>query len=209
MSSSKNGQKAVKDLRSALDETFSYLERLAASAEGDHHQFTEQPYDDKSIVFIHTTLRHGLMPSNVDEAVSSLRSIESDIKRITAKVDEEFMRTTKLYNLSINQKPSSTNDSPRSAAMMTIRDKLIQILKPRKSRRIRTRDGDGSSKGEIISVIAPHTKEAQRSSSYNVPTISLLLQLPPELLILIITALHDDFLQDLARGTNTLPALRL
>jgi len=93
---------------------------------------------------------------------------------------------------------------------MTIRDKLNRLLKPRKSRKTGARDEDETSKGEII---APHVTEAQRSSPANVPTISLLLRLPPELLILIITALNEDFLQDLPRGTphgtDPLPALRL
>ena len=157
------------------------------------------------MAFVKTALRRSLPQSNVDDAVSSLQIIQSNVKRCTERVDEAFMRTMKLYNLSI----SSTHDSPLSSAMVAIRDNLIQLLKPWKSTRTRASSENGSSKGEIISVIAPHIRKAQRSSSPSLPTISLLLRLPPELLIIIITALNDDYLQGPPRGTNHLPALRL
>lgn len=187
-----------------MDETFNCLKCLAARGESGHSQFTDLSYDNKSISFVQTALQRSPPRSNVDDAVSSLRSIQSNVKRCTEKVDGAFIHTMKLYDLSIN----STCDSPLSSTV-TIRDNLIQLLKPWKSTRIRSSGENGSSKRGIISVIAPHIGKAQISSSPSVPTISLLLQLPPELLILIITALNDDYLQGLPRGLDPLPNLRL
>jgi len=92
--------------------------------------------------------------------------------------------------------------------MMAIRHKLIRLLKPRKSKTSGEGDEDGDPDGVSSPAIAPDIREAQRPGSPD--GADLLLQLPPELLILIITALDDDFLQDPPRArTDTLPALRL
>jgi len=196
-----NGQKAVEDLHSALEDTFDYLKRLAASAKDDHSPLTELPYDDGSLVFIQTSLRHSSM--SLDNAVSRLRSIQSDIQKNRDKVDDAFLRTMGLYNL------SSKHTSTSSPAVMAIRDKFIRLLKPRKYRRTGAGGENRGLNGDLTSAIAPNIREAQEPSSPYVPTSSLLLQLPPELLILIVTVLNDDSLEDISHRTNPLPTLRL
>ena len=190
----------MEDLRSALEETFCYLKRLAAGAKGDHSPLAELSYDEGSLVFIQASLRHSPMSPNMDDAVSCLRSIQSEIEKHKDKVDDAFLRTMELYNLIGNQQPrTSTN----SSTVLTIRDKFIRLLQPRKYRRI------GGLNGDSTSAIAPNIREAQGPSSPCVHTNTLLLQLPPELLIIIIAILNDDSLEDLPRRTNTLLTLRL
>ena len=171
----------MEDLRSALEGTFDYLKRLAAGAEDDHGPLTELPYNEESLVFLRTSLQHSPVSSKMDNAISCLRSMQLDTKNYRDKVDEAFLRIVEINN-------QQTSISTRSLAMMTIRDNFIRFLKPRKSRR----GGVGS-----------------ENRPPDAPTSSLLRQLPPELLILIITFLNDDSLEDLPRRTNPLPNLRL
>ena len=206
---SMNRQRAVKDLHNALDETFDCLKQLTAGAdqEDNHTQLTELPYNDRSLVFIRASLQHSPTPSKVDDAVSSLHSVQSDIRRCKEKVDDAFLRTAKLYNLSNIQQPSTpTGGSPRSSIMMSIHNKLVRLFKPRNFRRAGAGDEYKRSNGESASAIAPTSKDRQ---SPDVSTSSVLLQLPNELLILIITDLNEDFLEDIPRGTDPLLALRL
>ena len=171
----------MEGLRSALEGTFDYLKRLAAGAEDDHSPSTELPYNEGSLVFLRTSFQHSPVSSEVDNAVSCLQSMQLDTKKYRDKVDDAFLRIVE-----INNQPTSISTS--TLAMMTIRDNFIRFLKPRKSRR----GGLGSD-----------------NRPPDAPTSGLLLQLPPELLILIITLLNDDCLEDLPRRTNPLPALRL
>ena len=187
----------MEDLRSALEETFCYLKRLAAGAKGDHSPLAELSYDEGSLVFIQASLRHSPMSPNMDDAVSCLRGIQSEIEKHKDKVDDAFLRTMELYNLIGNQQPRT------SSTMLTIRDKFIRLLKPRKYRRT------GGLNGDSTSAIAPNVRDAQETSSPYVLSNSLLLQLPPELLIIIITVLNNDSLEDLPRRINPLPTLRL
>ena len=203
---SDNGRKAVEDLRRALEETFDYLKRLAAGAKGDHSPLAEPPYDEGSLVFIQASLRHSLMSPKVDDAVSCLRGIQSDIQKYREKVDDAFLRTMELFNLIGNQPPRT---STSSSMVLTIRDKFNRLLKPRKYRRAGAGGENRGLNGDITPVIAPNIPDAQETSSPYVLTTSLLLQLPPELLIIIITVLHDDPLEDLPCRTKPLPALRL
>ena len=198
-----NGEKAVEDLHSALEDTFDYLKRLTAGAKDDHSPLTELSCDEGSLVFIQTSLRHSSM--SLDNAVSWLRSIQSDIKEYRDRIDDAFLRTLRQYNLTSNQQPRT---STSSSAVMTIRNTFIRLLKPRKYRRTRAGENRGLD-GDVASAIAPNIMEATKTSSPYVPTSSLLLQLPPELLILIISVLNDDSLEDLPRRTNPLPTLRL
>jgi hypothetical protein len=196
---SKNGQKAAEDLHCALEETFDCLKRLTAGAEDGHSPLTEPPYNEGSLLFIHTSLKHTPMPSKADNAVNYLRNMQSDVKKYRDKVEDAFLSTMDLYNL-INSQQSRTSIS--SAAMVTIRDKFIRLLKLQKSRRTGTGGENRSLNGELTSAIAPDIKEVQRLPSPDIQTSSLLLQLPPELLILIISVLSEDSLE-------VLPTLRL
>ena len=193
----------MEDLRSALEETFDYLKRLAAGAKDDHSPLAELPHDEGSLVCIQASLQHSPISPKVDNAVSRLRSIQSEIKNYREKVDDAFLRIMELYNLISKQQPRI---STGSSAMITIRDKFIRLLKPRKYRK--TRAGGGLN-GDLTSAIAPNIRVARETSSPQVLTNSLLLRLPPELLITIITVLNDDSLEDLPCRTNPLPTLRL
>ena len=193
----------MEDLRSALEETFDYLKRLAAGAKDNHSPLTELPYDEGSLVFIQASLWHSPMSPKVDDAVSCLRSIQSEIEKYKDKVDDAFLRTMELYNLIGNQQPRT------SSTMLTIRDKFIRLLKPRHYRRTGADGENRGLNGDLTSAIAPNVREAQKTSSAYVLSNSLLLQLPPELLIIIITVLNDDSLEDLPRRINPLPTLRL
>ena len=203
---SKNGQKAVEDLHSALEGTFDYLKRLAAGAEDNHSPLTELPCNEGSLLFLRTFLQHPPMSSRVDNAVSCLQSVQSDIKKYRDKVDDAFLCIVELYNLTNNQQPSI---STSSLAKTTIRDKFTRLLEPRESRRSGVGSENSSLNGEPTSEIAPTIRYAQERSLPGVPTSRLLLQLPPELLILVITLLNDDSLEDLPCRTNPLPTLRL
>lgn len=194
----------MEDLHSALEDTFDYLKQLVAGAKDDHSPLTELPYDDGPLVFIQTSLRHSSM--SLSSAGSWLRSIQSDIKKYRDRVDDAFLRTMRLYNLTSYQQPRT---SISSSAVMTIRDKFIHLLMPRKYRRTGAGGENRGLNGDLISAIAPNIKWAKETSSPYVPTASLLLQLPPELLILIIAVLNNDSLEDLPRRTNPLPTLRL
>ena len=193
----------MEDLRSALEETFDYLKRLSAGAKGDHSPLAGLSYDEGSLVFIQASLRHSPMSPDVDDAVSCLRSIQSEIEKYREKVDDAFLRTMGLYNLIGNQQPRT---STSSATVLTIRDKFIRLLKPRK---YRGTGAAGGLNGDFTSTSAPNISEAQETSSPYVLTNHLLLQLPPELLIIIITLLNNDSLEDLPRRTNPLLILRL
>jgi len=190
-------------LRGALEETFDCLKRLAAGAEDEHSPSTELPHNDGSLVLIQAFLQHSPTSSKVDNAVSRLQSMQPDIEKYRDKVDDAFLSAMVLYNLISNQQPST---SARSSAMMTIRDKFAHLLKPRKSRSTGVWSENVGLNGELTPAIAPTIRDAQETSSPDVPTSSLLLQLPPELLILVVTVLNDDSLQD---RTNPLPTLRL
>ena len=203
---SENGQKAVEDLRSALEETFDYLNRLAAGAKDNYSPLTELSYDEGSLVFIQASLRHSPMSLKVDDAVSCLRGIQSEIEKYKDKVDDAFLRTMELYNLIGHQQPHT---SISSSMALTIRDKFTRLLKPRKYRRTGAGGENRGLNGDLTSVIAPNIREAQESSSPYVLTGSLLLQLPPELLIVIVTVLNNDSLEDLPGRTNPLAILRL
>ena len=196
----------MEDLRSALEETFDYLKRLAAGAKDSHSPFAELPYGGGSLVFIQATLRHSPMPPKVDNAVSCLRSIQSDIKKYRGKVDAAFLRTMELHNLINNQQPLT---STSSLTVMTIRDKFNRLLKPRKYRRTGAGGENRGLNGDITSAIVSNIREAQETSSPYVLTNSLLLQLPPELLIMIITVLNDDSVEDPRHPTYPLGTLRL
>ena len=196
----------MEGLRSALEETFDYLKRLAAGAKDDHSPLAELPYDEGSLVCIQASLQHSPISPKVDNAVSRLRSIQSEIKNYREKVDDAFLRIMELYNLISKQQPRT---STGSSAMMTIRDRFIRLLKPRKYRRTGAGGENRGLNGGLTSAIAPNSREARETSSPYVLTNSLLLQLPPELLIIIITVLNDDSLEDLPRRTNPLPTLRL
>ena len=196
----------MEDLRSALEGTFDSLKRLAAGAEDDHSPLTELPCNEGSLVFLRTFLQHSPVSSRVDNAVSCLQSVQTDIKKYRDKVDDAFLCIVGLYNLINNQQPSI---STSSLAMKAIRDKFTRLLEPRKSRRSRVGSENSGLNGEPTSAIAPTIGEAQEISPPGVPTSSLLLQLPPELLILVITLLNDDSLEDLPCRTNPLPTLRL
>ena len=196
----------MEDLRSALEETFDYLKRLSAGAKDNHSPLTELSYDEGSLVFIQASLRHSPMSPKVDDAASYLRGIQSEIKKYKDKVDDAFLRTMELYNLIGHQQPCT---STSSSTALTIRDKFTRLLKPRKYRRTGAGGENRGLNGDLTSAIAPDISEAQEISSPYVLTNSLLLQLPPELLIIIITVLNDDSLEDLPRRTNPLPTLRL
>jgi hypothetical protein len=198
----------VKALRGALDETFDYLKQLTAGAEEDGHTQLTELHNGRSIVFIRASLQHSLTPSNVDNALGSLRDMQTDIKRCRKKVEEAFLYTIELYRLVNNQRPwTSINDSPHSSAMVTIRDKFTRLLKPQAFNRIVDDEGER----EMTSRVATAIREPQKSPPPGVPLSSGLLQLPFELLNLIVTSLKDDLLEDIPRGAeaDTLPALRL
>ena len=193
----------MEGLRSALEETLDYLKRLAAGPKGDHSPLAELPYDEGSLVFIQASLRHSPMSPKVDNAVSCLRGVQSEIKKHREKLDDAFMRTMELHNLISNQQALT---STSSSAVMTIRDKFFRLLKPRKYRRT---GAGGGLNGDLTSATAPNIRKAQETSSPHVLTDSPLLQLPPELLIIIIAILYDGSLEDLPRRTNQLSTLRL
>lgn len=199
-------RETVENLRTALEETLDCLKRFAGGAEGDHNPLTGLPYNEGSLVFIQTSLRHSPMPLKVDNTVRCLWSMQSDIKTNRDKVDYAFLRTMELYNLISNQQPYT---STKSSAMMTLRDKLIHLLKPRKSRRTGAGDENWNLQGKSTSAIALQIREARGSSFPDVPTSSLLLQLPTELLIIIIDVLHNDPLEDIPSRTEPLLTLRL
>jgi hypothetical protein len=95
--------------------------------------------------------------------------------------------------------------------MPAVRSKLVDLFKLRVDRRSKTVEIDKSNHEKPASTPSHDTNEVPvRLPSPDTFTGSPLLQLPTELLILIITNLNDDFLEHVPDGTtDTLPALRL
>jgi hypothetical protein len=201
----------VKDLRRALDGTLICLKRLTAGPKKGMGfiQAMALSSHKSSLVSIQAALQQNATSSKAADAVSNLRGLQSDINTCREKMDSAFLRIMRPLNVVSDQR-SRVNTHISTLTMPVVRNKLVNLFKSRTDRRYKSVDIVESIDGQLASTTPSGTDEVPvRSPSSDTFAGSPLLQLPTELLILIITALNEDFL-DLSRThTDTLPALRL
>ena len=133
MSSSEQGQVAVRELCDALEETFSMLTQMTGKINSDDLRPAPLPSNKKSLEFIHAVLRHSLTPSKIAELVKALQEMRSDVQTCLTKLETTFQHAHTLYDIMNNglARIVSRTSIFSSSTNLTIRIKLAEWLKRR------------------------------------------------------------------------------
>ena len=133
MSSSEQGQVAVRELCDALEETFNTLTQMTEKTNSDDSRPAPLPSNKKSLEFIQAVLRHSLMPSKIADLVKALREMRSDVQICLTKLETAFQHVDTLYNIMNNglMRIVSRASIFSTSTNLTIRIKLYNWLKRR------------------------------------------------------------------------------
>ena len=133
MSTSEQGQVAVRELCDALEETFSKLTQMTDKANSDDSRPAPLPSNKKYLEFTQAVLRHSFMPSKIADLVKALRDMRSDVQICLTKLETTFQHVNTLYNIMNNglARIVSRTSIFSTATNLTIRIKLSDWLKQR------------------------------------------------------------------------------
>ena len=102
MSSSEQGQVAVRELCDALQEAFNTLTQMTDKANSDDSRPTPLPSNNKYLEFTQAVLRHSLTPSKIAGLVKVLREMRSDVQSCLTKLETTFHHVHTLYDIMNN-----------------------------------------------------------------------------------------------------------
>ena len=133
MSSSEQGQVAVRELCDALEETFNTLTQMTDKANSDDSRLAPLPSNKKSLEFTQAVLRHSLMPSKIADLVKALQEMRSDVQTCLTKLETTFHHVNTLYNIMNNGLARIVSRASifSTSTNLTIRIKLYNWLKRR------------------------------------------------------------------------------
>ena len=126
---------AVRDLCSALDETFAVLKRLTGRAEAEriNLQSITLPADEKSLAYVQAVLRHNFSPSKVASLVDNLKRMQFEIRACLEKLESQYRHVNDLYTINHNrlERTVTSSSTVSTSTMLTARIKLAGWLKQR------------------------------------------------------------------------------
>ena len=133
MSTSEQGQVAVRELCDALEETFNTLTQMTDKANSDDSRPAPLPSNEKYLEFTQAVLRHSFMPSKIADLVKALREMRSDVQICLTKLETTFQHVHTLYDIMNNglARIVSRTSSFSTTTNLTIRIKLSDWLKQR------------------------------------------------------------------------------
>ena len=133
MSSSEQGQVAVRELCDALEETFNTLKQMTGKMDSDDLRPAPLPSNKKSLEFTHAVLRHSFAPSKLADLVRALREMRSDVQTCLTKLETTFQHVHTLYDIMNNglARIVSRTSIFSTSTNLTIRIKLSDWLKRR------------------------------------------------------------------------------
>jgi hypothetical protein len=132
---SQRGDGAITELCTALDETFTALERLAGQSRAEESRLHSiaLPTDTRSLAFVQAILKHSFVPSKTTDLLKCLRDMRSEIQKCLRNLDTSFQHVWTLY-IAMNNglERVTTNASILSTStVLTARIKLVGWLKHR------------------------------------------------------------------------------
>ena len=133
MSSSEQGQVAVRELCDALEETFNTLTRMTDKANSGDSRPAPLPSNKKSLEFIQAVLRHSFTPSKIAGLVKALREMRSDVQTCLTKLETTFQHVRTLYDIMNNglARIVSRTSIFSTSTNLTLRIKLSDWLERR------------------------------------------------------------------------------
>ena len=131
MSSSEEGQAAVRDLRYALEETFSTLTQMTDRTDSDDLRPAPLPSNKKSLEFTRAVLKHSFTPSKITDLVKGLRDMRSDVQTCSTKLEATFQHVHILYDIMSNglARVASQESIFSTSTNLTVRINLAAWLK--------------------------------------------------------------------------------
>ena len=126
---------AVRDLCSALDETFAVLEQLTGRAEAEktNLQSITLPSNEKSLAYVQAVLRHNFSPSKVASLVDNLKRMQFEIRACLEKLESVYQHVNDLYTINHNrlERVATSSSTVSTSTILTARIKLADWLKRR------------------------------------------------------------------------------
>ena len=131
MASSEDGQAAVRELRDALEETFSTLTQMTDRTNSDDLRPAPLPANKKSLEFTRAVLKHSFTPSKISDLVKGLRDMRSDVKTCLTELEATFEHALALYDVMKNglERIGSRESIFSTSTNLTVRIKLAAWLK--------------------------------------------------------------------------------